>query len=82
VILADTLQYQQKFEGFMMVFQKLLPIFVGHEFVPLLVSVDGDKDIVVVAEVLFRYQYVSKLFSGEDDGVSAVGDKLFLLMSF
>lgn len=42
----------------------------------------GDKDIVVVAEVLFRYQYVSKLFSGEDDGVSAVGDKLFLLMSF
>lgn len=50
MILADTPQYQLKFEGFMMVFQKLLPIFVGHEFVPLLgrrvifpcvVSVDG-----------------------------------------
>jgi hypothetical protein len=86
VILADTLQYQQKFEGLVMVFQKLLPIFVGHEFVslsgrraifPCVVSVDGDKDIVVVAEVLFRYQYVSKLFSGGDDGVWAVGDKLF-----
>lgn len=50
MILADTLQYQQKFEGLVMVFQKLLPIFVGHEFVSLsgrraiftcVVSVDG-----------------------------------------